>query len=161
MFARHSPDVGTGNSACAHTMYMVTYKAMYMPMYIAIRAVVRVRRLGGKNSWNIRYGNVLTAVGRCSVFRSRNLGFEGRNLGFGVRNLGFSRRNLGFQNVTSVAGSMLTRIYVNDRGYEATFLPLMRTRAHVRTRRNVHRAHESSRKLTLRNLVTSDRKEPT
>ena len=161
MFARHSDGVGTATSARAHTMYMATYKAMYMPMYVAMRAVVRVRRLEGKNSQNIRHGNVLTAVGRCSVLGVRNLVFEGRNLGFGVRNLGFSGRNLGFQNVTSVAGSMLTRTYVDDRGYEAIFLPLTRTRTHVRTRRNVHRAHESSRKLTLRNLVTLARKEPT
>jgi len=161
MHVTHSPEVRTAISARAHTMYMAAYKAMYIPMYMAMRAVVRVRRLKGKNSRNIRYSNVLPAVGRCSVLRIRNLVFEGRNLGFGVRNLGFSGRNLGFQNVTSVAGSMLTRTYVNDRGYEAIFLPLTRMRAHVRTRRNVRRAHESGWKLTLRNLVTSARKEPT
>jgi len=161
MFVRHSAGVGTATSARAHTMYMATYKELHTPMYVAMRAVVRVRRLEGTNSRNIQYGNVLTAAGRCPVLRVRNLVFEGRNLGFCVRNLGFSGPNLGFQNVTSVAGSMLTRTYVNDRGYEAIFLPLTRTRAHVRTRRNVHRAHESSRKLTLRNLVTSARKEPT
>ena len=160
MFARRSPGVGTAPSARAHTMYMVTYKAMYMPTYIAMRAVVRVHLLEGKNTQNLQYSNTLPVVdgSTASAFVTSQLRLVTSH--FWSVTSHFEAVTSHFEIVTSQAGSMPTRTYVNVRGYEAILLPLTRTRAHVRTRRNVHRAHESSRKLTLRNLATSARKEP-
>lgn len=126
----------------ARAVYNLAGMLMYMAVYTRLRAHTHgcdSRRENRRNSPSVRD---LTAVEARTGEGSRNLGIRARNLGFWRRNLGISGLNLGFQIVTSALDSMLTRTYVNARGYDPTFLHLPRMRARAHARRNRNAVHE-------------------
>lgn len=68
--------------------------ALYVAMYMGVRAVVRARRLERENDRKSQPCSGLTALGAVCIPEDRNLDFSPRNLDFSARNLDIANRNL-------------------------------------------------------------------
>jgi len=124
-------------SARARTMYITAYMAMYMPLYVMVRAHTvmvdskspesrKSHGLLGLRAFKPRYGLV-----------GRNLANDARNLAFWLRNLANSLRNLAFFGLTSQPFCWGARTYVKS----ARLRPDHATHMRARTRTRMYIAH--------------------
>lgn len=125
------------SSARARTMYITAYMAMYMPLYVVMRAhmvMADSRSHLSRKSHESR--DLRASTPRCGLV-SRNLANDARNLAFWLRNLANSLRNLALFGLTSQPFCWGARTYVKS----ARLRPDHATHMRARTRARMYIAH--------------------
>lgn len=125
------------SSARARTMYITAYMAMYMPLYVVMRAhmvMAESRSHLSRKSHESR--DLRASTPRCGLV-SRNLANDARNLAFWLRNLANSLRNLALFGLTSQPFCWGARTYVKS----ARLRPDHATHMRARTRARMYIAH--------------------
>ena len=124
-------------SARARTMYITAYMAMYMYLYVVMRAHMVMADSKSPLSRKSHESRGLRASKpRCGLV-GRNLANDARNLAFWLRNLANSLRNLALFGLTSQPFCWGARTYVKP----ARLRPDHATRMRARTRTRMYIAH--------------------
>ena len=121
------------NPARAHDMYITAYMAVYMPLYVVMRAhavMVGHKVAGGRKCFPPKD---LHASRASWLHFGRNLAIDAHNLAFWLRNLANSGLNLAISTLTSQPFCCGARTYVNSARLRPDHATHMRARAHART----------------------------